>query len=50
MESGVPHPRRIIRTTSNVLWPHEFPGYIPDDDERDIPNGSGPGLAVGVHG
>src|ERR1700678_1209855 len=37
MESSFQNKPRIVRTYGHVLWPMEFPSYIPSNDGRNIP-------------
>src|SRR6266478_5142986 len=50
MESRLPNPRRTVRTNSNVLWAHEFPRNLPDDDEHHIPYRSRSRMAIRIYG
>ena len=50
MEGGISNASRPLWTSCNVLQPHKLACYIPSNDEWNLPNGSGPRMAVGVHG
>ena len=50
MESRVSDAPRPLRTPCNVLWTHKLPGNVSSNDEQNLQNGSGPEMAVGIHG
>ena len=50
MESGIPNTPRPLQTPHNVLWPHKLAHYIPSNDEQNLQNGSGPRMAISIHG
>ena len=50
MESGIPYPRRTIRTKSHVLRSNQLPSNIPNDDEYNLSKGGRQRMALSIHG
>ena len=50
MERGIPHPRRTVRTHSNVLRTHKLPHHLSNHDECYLPKQSGGGVVIGIYG
>jgi len=50
MESSIPYTQRIIRTNSYVLWSHQLPSHVSNDDEYHIPIRHGKWGHIGFYG
>ena len=50
MESSVPHSWRTVWANRHVLWPHQLPSHVSNDDEYNIPIRRCQRRHFGLHG
>ena len=50
MESGLPHPRRAIRTNSHVFRANELASHLPNDDEHHLSPTSDARMVLHLYG
>jgi hypothetical protein len=48
--NSIPHPRRAFQAASYVLWSHQLPSHLPDDDELHLLNQGSTRMALSIHG